>query len=92
MSKKTATLATPITSPPLLSPVVRLRHEHQKRTRHDVRHHPCWNQLDYTRSCISALLHHTRPRWELIVIDNGSTDGTAAYLADVRETAPLPSP
>ena len=51
---------------------------------------PCWNQLDYTRSCISALLHHTRPPWELIVIDNGSTDGTAAYLADVRETAPLP--
>jgi glycosyltransferase involved in cell wall biosynthesis len=35
-------------------------------------------------------LQRTRPRWELVVIDNGSTDGTAAYLADVRDTAPLP--
>jgi GT2 family glycosyltransferase len=35
-------------------------------------------------------LHRTRPPWELVVIDNGSTDGTAAYLADVRDTAPLP--
>ncbi len=24
------------------------------------------------------------------MIDNGSTDGTAAYLADVRDTAPVP--
>ncbi len=35
-------------------------------------------------------MHRTRPPWELVVIDNGSTDGTAAYLADVRDTAPLP--
>jgi glycosyltransferase involved in cell wall biosynthesis len=51
---------------------------------------PCWNQLEYTRQCVSALLRHTRPPWELIVIDNGSTDGTAAYLADLRDTAPFP--
>ena len=38
---------------------------------------PCWNQLEFTRQCIRALKTHTRPPWELIVIDNGSTDHTA---------------
>ncbi len=51
---------------------------------------PCWNQVAFTRQCISALLRHTRAPWELIVIDNGSADGTAAYLAEMRDTAPLP--
>ncbi len=51
---------------------------------------PCWNQVAFTRQCISAVLRHTRAPWELIVIDNGSADGTAAYLAEMRDTAPLP--
>ena len=33
---------------------------------------------------------HTRPAWELIVVDNGSTDDTAADLAGVRDTARVP--
>ena len=28
--------------------------------------------------------------WELILVDNGSTDGTAGYLANLRDAAPLP--
>jgi glycosyltransferase involved in cell wall biosynthesis len=51
---------------------------------------PCWNQLEFTRQCIAALLRHTHGPWELIVIDNGSTDGTAGYLANLRDAAPLP--
>ena len=51
---------------------------------------PCWNQLEFTRQCIAALKGHTRPPWELIVIDNGSTDGTADYLAGVRDMAAVP--
>ncbi len=51
---------------------------------------PCWNQLEFTRLCIPALVRHTRPPWELIVVDNGSTDGTAAYLSGVRDVAAMP--
>jgi len=51
---------------------------------------PCWNQLEYTRFCLPALVRHTRPPWELIVIDNGSTDGTGIYLAGAQDVAPVP--
>jgi glycosyltransferase involved in cell wall biosynthesis len=51
---------------------------------------PCWNQLEYTRQCIAALKQHTRLPWELIVVDNGSTDGTAVYLAGVQDAASEP--
>jgi glycosyltransferase involved in cell wall biosynthesis len=51
---------------------------------------PCWNQIQFTQQCFAALNEHTRPAWELNVIDNGSTDGTAAYLAGARDMAPVP--
>ena len=38
------------------------------------------NQLAYTRQCIASIMAHTREFFELIVVDNGSTDGTARYL------------
>ena len=50
----------------------------------------CRNQLALTRLCISALVRHTRPPWELIAIDNGSTDCTAIYLAGVQDGASSP--
>ena len=51
---------------------------------------PCWNQLEFTRQCVRALLRHTRSPWELIIIDNGSTDGTGEYLAGLQDAAPVP--
>jgi GT2 family glycosyltransferase len=51
---------------------------------------PCWNQLEFTRQCIGALRKHTRRPWELVVVDNGSTDGTADYLAGVSDIASVP--
>jgi glycosyltransferase involved in cell wall biosynthesis len=51
---------------------------------------PCWNQLEFTRKCIAALMRRTRPPWELIVVNNGSTDGTGDYLAGVQDVSPVP--
>lgn len=39
-----------------------------------------WNQLAYTRLCIESVYNHTSEPFELILVDNGSTDGTVAYL------------
>jgi glycosyltransferase involved in cell wall biosynthesis len=51
---------------------------------------PCWDQIQFFQQCFAALKEHTRPAWELIVIDNGSTDGTATYLPGARDMAPVP--
>ncbi len=38
------------------------------------------NQLSYTKLCLDSLRTHTDVPYELIVVDNGSTDGTIDYL------------
>jgi GT2 family glycosyltransferase len=45
----------------------------------------CCNELDYTRRCLESVIDHTRPPYELILVDNGSTDGTANYLKEFAE-------
>jgi glycosyltransferase involved in cell wall biosynthesis len=53
---------------------------------------PCFNQRGFTQLCLQALFRFTRPgSWELIVIDNGSTDDTAAYLAGVQDATAVPA-
>ena len=44
-----------------------------------------WNELEYTRQCIESVLRHTTGPFELILVDNGSTDGTPEYLATVPD-------
>lgn len=39
------------------------------------------NKLDCTRKCLGQLLHTRGRDWELIVVDNGSEDGTREWLA-----------
>ena len=51
---------------------------------------PCWNHLKFTRKCVAALMRQTGPSWELIVINNGSSDGTGDYLAGVQDASPVP--
>jgi glycosyltransferase involved in cell wall biosynthesis len=38
------------------------------------------NQLEYTRKCLDSILKHTQRPFELIIVDNGSTDGTVQFL------------
>jgi GT2 family glycosyltransferase/tetratricopeptide (TPR) repeat protein len=39
-----------------------------------------FNQLDYTRQCVESIRRLTDEPYELIFVDNGSSDETAAYL------------
>jgi GT2 family glycosyltransferase len=42
-----------------------------------------YNNLKLTEVCLNSLLKHTNyANWELIVVDNASTDGTPEYLTD----------
>lgn len=41
---------------------------------------PCCNALEYTQLCLESVLRCTQANYELVLVDNGSTDGTAAYL------------
>ena len=45
------------------------------------------NKLDVTRRCLPSLLEATGASWELIVVDNGSEDGTPEWLEAFRSTA-----
>ncbi|MDN5316594.1 MAG: hypothetical protein PWR08_718 [Thermoanaerobacterium sp.] len=39
-----------------------------------------YNQIDYTKMCIESIRKYTKTPYEIIVVDNGSTDGTIEYL------------
>lgn len=38
------------------------------------------NELDFTRQCLDSIRHYTDEPYELIMVDNASTDGTVEYL------------
>lgn len=42
---------------------------------------PAYNQAKYISEAIHSVLHQSNADWELIVIDDGSTDATAAVVA-----------
>ncbi len=42
-----------------------------------------WNNLPYLRRCVESVFAHTRPPFELIIVDNGSTDGSIRYLREL---------
>lgn len=46
------------------------------------------NALEHTQRCVASLLEHTDSRHELIFVDNGSTDGTVAWLGELARCQP----
>lgn len=42
------------------------------------------NSLRYTKECIDNILAYTKNKYELIIVDNASTDGTVQYLKSLE--------
>lgn len=49
---------------------------------------PCYNQIEYTRLCLKNIFQYSRPPFELIMVDNGSHDGTTEYLRALAHKKP----
>ncbi len=43
---------------------------------------PAWNGKEYIDDCLNSLLAQDHPDFELIVVDNGSSDGTPDWVAE----------
>lgn len=42
-----------------------------------------WNQLPFTKECLASIERHTPEPHEVILVDNGSSDGTVTWLRDL---------
>ena len=48
-----------------------------------------YNNLNYTRQCLESIFEKTSyPNFEVVIVDNASTDGTPQYLQSFAETHP----
>lgn len=44
---------------------------------------PTYNQSSFIRRAVSSLIHQTYDGWELVIVDDGSTDGTRQVISDL---------
>jgi GT2 family glycosyltransferase len=49
-----------------------------------------WNRKELLRACLDSLAHQTHRSFEVVVVDNGSTDGSAALVEEIAKTYPVP--
>jgi GT2 family glycosyltransferase/Flp pilus assembly protein TadD len=47
-----------------------------------------YNELNHTKLCLASIEAHTPEPHELIIVDNGSTDGTVEFLREYIEARP----
>ncbi|MDP4173537.1 MAG: glycosyltransferase [Bacteroidota bacterium] len=45
-----------------------------------------FNGLEYNKECIESIQKHTKSKYELIIVDNNSNDGTVNYLKDLEKS------
>ncbi|MBW5447382.1 glycosyltransferase [Cohnella sp. CFH 77786] len=45
---------------------------------------PTYNQLHFLKKCLRSIEEHTESPYEIVVVDNASSDGTAEYLQSLR--------
>jgi len=49
----------------------------------------CYNQLDYTKKCVESILRDTAwPNYEIVLVDNASSDGTADWIREISRREP----
>ncbi|NVN88993.1 MAG: glycosyltransferase [Desulfuromonadales bacterium] len=48
-----------------------------------------WNQLEYTKACLASIRAHTDAPYEIIFVDNGSSDGTLDWLREQAAHDPI---
>jgi len=49
---------------------------------------PCYNARPYIREAIVSVLHQTYPSWELLIVDDGSTDGSTEIIEELAGAHP----
>jgi len=42
---------------------------------------PNWNGKPYLKDCLLSVMAQTYPDFEVVLVDNGSTDGSAEFVA-----------
>jgi glycosyltransferase involved in cell wall biosynthesis len=47
---------------------------------------PCYNRVDFLAKSVPSVLNQTYKDWELIVVDDGSSDGTATYTSEIKDS------
>ena len=47
-----------------------------------------WNQHEYTKACLASVRAHTGAPYEVIFVDNGSSDGTVKWLREQTRQDP----
>ena len=43
---------------------------------------PVYNAADFIGSCVMSVMNQTFGDWELIIVDDGSTDESGSFLQD----------